>query len=250
MRQVLRAPRIVLLGTALLAAPVLLALPAPAPAAAAAACHVDYQVLAQWPTGFSTGITLGNDGPDINGWTLTWTFPADGQAVAQGHNANFHQVGRAVTVTNATFNPLIPNGHTVWQGFVGTQTGANPVPTDFTLNGQPCTATGGGPNLAPMVAMTMPRPGTVLPAGADTVLTGTAGDPDGTVTEVRFFANSTLVGVDTTSPYFAAWFAPFTAGTYVLTAVARDDRGAVTTSAPVTVTLVPPPPTASPTPTR
>jgi hypothetical protein len=247
MRPVLRARRTVLLGAALLATPFLLALPAPA--SAAAACHVDYQVFAEWPGGFTAGITLGNDGPDINGWTLTWTFPADGQTVGHGYNGDFHQIGRAVTVTNATFNPLIPTGRTVWLGFVGTHTGANPVPTDFTLNSQPCTATGGGPNLPPTVALTMPRPGTVLPAGADIVLGATASDPDGTVTEVRFFAGSTLVGVDTTSPYFAAWFAPFTAGTYILTAVARDDRGAVTTSAPVPVTLVPPPPTPTPTPT-
>lgn len=242
MRPVLRARRTVLLAAALLAGPLVLALPAPA--SAAVSCQVDYQILAQWPTGFMAGITLGNDGLDvINGWTLTWTFPADGQMVGHGYNGNFTQLGRVVTVTNATFNPIIPTDRNVMLGFVGSYTGANPVPTDFTVNGQPCTATGGSPNVPPTVAVTTPQFGAALPAGGDIVVSATAGDPDGTVSEVRFYARNVqdsapvLVGIDTTSPYLGVWFASSAAGTYVLTAVARDNRGAVTTSAPDVVTL-------------
>ncbi|HVQ95135.1 MAG TPA: cellulose binding domain-containing protein [Mycobacteriales bacterium] len=247
MRPVLRARRIILLGSVLLAGPFLVALPAPA--SAAAACHVDYQVRSEWPAGFTAGITLGNDGPEINGWTLTWTFPADGQTVAHGWNGDFGQVGRAVRVTNAAYNPVIPAGRTVELGFVGTHTGTNPVPTNFALNGQPCAVPGSGGNLPPTVELTTPRPGTALPARGDIALIATASDPDGTVTEVRFFVGSTPLGVDTASPYFGAWFAPSTPGPYVLTAVARDNSGAVTTSAPVPVTLVAAPPTSSPAPT-
>lgn len=164
MRPVLRARRAVPLGVALLTGPLLLAMPAPA--SAAAGCHVDYRVGAEWPTGFATTITVGNDGPEINGWTLTWTFPADGQAVSHGYNGDYRQVDRAVTVTNATFNSLVPTGRTVLLGFVGTRTGANPVPTDFTLNGQPCAGTGGG-TLPPSGTLTMPRP-----AGPDRAAAG------------------------------------------------------------------------------
>lgn len=248
MRPVLRARRTVLLGSALLAG--LLLAPPPAPASAATGCHVDYQVLSEWPGGFTAAVTLGNDGPEINGWTLTWTFPADGQTVAHGWNGDVRQAGRAVTVTNATYNPIIPTGRTVGLGFVGTQTGSNPVPANFALDGQPCTTPGSGGNLPPTVALTTPQPGTALRAGSDIALIATAADPDGTVTEVRFFVGSTLLGVDTASPYFGAWFATSTPGTYVLTAVARDNSGAVTTSAPVPITLVAPPATSSPAPVR
>ena len=93
----------------------------------------------------------------------------------------------------------------------------------------------------PTVTLTVPQAGAVLAAGTGTLLGATASDPDGTVTKVRFFAGSDLVGIDTTSPYFAEWSTPFAAGTYLLTAVARDNSGAVTTSAPVQVTVLPPP---------
>jgi hypothetical protein len=253
MRPVLRSRRTALLAAALVAGPFLLTVAQPA--AAAASCQVDYQIQAQWPNGFVAGITIDNFGPPISGWTLVWTFPVDGQTVANGHNANFHQDGRVVTVTNLPFNSNIGTGQNLFLGFNGGYTSTNPRPTDFTLNGQPCTATGGGPNAAPLVSVTSPQFGATLPAGSDIGVTANASDPDGTVAEVRFFARlntaSTplFLGADTTSPYFVFWPTSFTGGLYVLTAVARDDRGAVTTSAPVLLTLVAAPPTSSPTPT-
>jgi hypothetical protein len=53
---------------------------------------------------------------------------------------------------------------------------------------------------------------------------------------VDFFAGSTLISSDTSSPYSATWSPP-SAGTYSLTAVAHDADGGSTTSGAVSVTV-------------
>jgi hypothetical protein len=69
----------------------------------------------------------------------------------------------------------------------------------------------------------------------------TASDRDGTVARVDFFAGTTQIGSDTTSPYGMTW-SNVPAGSYSLTAVARDDDGATTTSAARSITVGAPPP--------
>lgn len=89
-------------------------------------------------------------------------------------------------------------------------------------------------NAPPTVALTAPANEAQFAAPAAITLTASAGDLDGTVTQVQFFRGSTSLGVDTSSPYSATWSnAP--AGVYVLTAVATDNRGAVVTSSAITV---------------
>ena len=53
---------------------------------------------------------------------------------------------------------------------------------------------------------------------------------------VDFYVGSQLIGTDTTSPYSAAW-TNVAAGTYSLTARARDNSGGTQTSGAVTVTV-------------
>ena len=67
-------------------------------------------------------------------------------------------------------------------------------------------------------------------------ISATAGDVDGSITRVDFYAGSQLVGSDTSTPFSTTWSsAP--AGTYSLTAVATDNAGAQTTSQAVAVTV-------------
>jgi chitinase len=75
-------------------------------------------------------------------------------------------------------------------------------------------------------------------------VTATATDGDGTVAAVEFFANGQSIGTDTSSPFSVSW-TNVPAGTYSITAIARDDDGATTTSSPVGITVgtTPPPPT-------
>jgi hypothetical protein len=77
-------------------------------------------------------------------------------------------------------------------------------------------------------------------APATIALAASASDSNGSVTQVQYFAGSILLGTDTTSPYTYSW-TNVAAGSYSLTAVARDNQGATRTSAAVTVTVTPPP---------
>ncbi len=97
-----------------------------------------------------------------------------------------------------------------------------------------------GANQAPVVVLTSPANGTSVVAGKPVTLTATATDPDGTISNVKFYAQASTfgtlqLGTDTASPYGIT--VPLYAGENVLTAVATDNKGASTTSAPVTVTV-------------
>lgn len=75
----------------------------------------------------------------INGWKLTFTFPAAGEGVQSGWNGTWTQTGQAVTVTNADWNGTIPaSGGSVSLGFNGVDTGLSPAPTSFSVNGTIC----------------------------------------------------------------------------------------------------------------
>jgi Bacterial Ig domain/Right handed beta helix region len=100
-------------------------------------------------------------------------------------------------------------------------------------------------NQPPVVSLTAPANGATFAAGTGITLSATASDPDGTIGGVDFYADSTLVGTDATTPYSVVWnSAP--AGLHTLKAVARDNSGATTTSTAVSVTVnVNKPPTVS-----
>jgi chitinase len=91
-------------------------------------------------------------------------------------------------------------------------------------------------NAAPTVSITSPTPGQGFATGSNIVLNASATDSDGTVSKVEFYRGSTLIGSDTSAPYSVTW-SNAAAGSYSLTAKATDNRGATTTSAPVTVTV-------------
>ena len=103
--------------------------------ASASTCRVSFVVTNSWSTGYAASVTVYNDGPAVNGWSLGWTFP--GGQVVQGHwNGVFQQTGPAVTVTNEGHNAAIPTGGAVNVGF--TADGSPAVPAPFTLNGTTC----------------------------------------------------------------------------------------------------------------
>ena len=93
-----------------------------------------------------------------------------------------------------------------------------------------------GTNTSPAVSVITPVDRSFVTVSVATIVTATATDVDGTITSVQFFANGVSLGTDTTSPYSAPW-TPALAGTYLLTAVATDNSGAVTTSAANSITV-------------
>jgi hypothetical protein len=85
-------------------------------------------------------------------------------------------------------------------------------------------------NAAPTVSLTAPVNGSTVTEGATVTVSAEANDADGIIAGVQFYAGATAIGAEVTAaPYTVNWTA---AGTNVsLTAVARDDNGALTTSA-------------------
>ena len=97
-------------------------------------------------------------------------------------------------------------------------------------------------NIHPVVAITSPPDGTniVSPETPVTLeLVASASDSDGTVTKVEFYADATRLGQVSTSPYTLLWTIP-ASGSYQLTAVATDNQGATTVSAPVAISAAVP----------
>ncbi|MCU0784279.1 MAG: Ig-like domain-containing protein, partial [Verrucomicrobia bacterium] len=101
---------------------------------------------------------------------------------------------------------------------------------------------GSGSNSLPIVAITSPPDGTnILSPGAPVTLqlTASASDYDGSVTNVAYYAGATWLGQVSISPYTLPWTIP-TSGSYQLTAVATDNQGATTVSAPVGISATVP----------
>ena len=86
------------------------------------------------------------------------------------------------------------------------------------------------------INLTIPANGASYAAPANLALTAVAADADGTVTNVAFYLGSTLLANVTSAPYTFTTANIF-AGSYALTAVAADNRGASTTSSVVSVTI-------------
>ena len=92
------------------------------------------------------------------------------------------------------------------------------------------------PNTGPTITLTQPVAGGNYTAPASVTLAANASDSDGSVTQVEFLANGAVVATVVAAPFTATW-SNVPAGTYSITARAWDNRSAVTTSAPVTVTV-------------
>ncbi len=90
------------------------------------------------------------------------------------------------------------------------------------------------PNKPPVVSITKPVNNRSFAAPGYIHLEATASDTDGRVTNVKFYNGSTLLRTEYEFPYTYHW-ENVPAGTYTVTAVATDNWGAHTTSAPVTI---------------
>lgn len=90
-------------------------------------------------------------------------------------------------------------------------------------------------NIAPQVSVTAPGNGSVYTAPATINISANASDADGSIVNVEFFINGTLVGSDASAPY--NYSSTFTIGNYSVYAIAEDNNGAKTTSSTVSFTV-------------
>jgi endoglucanase len=109
--------------------------PTPAPVGA---CRVSYSSYG-WFGGMTSSVSISNTGSTpISGWRLTFTFVDAGQRLTNGWQAAWSQTGSTAAATNLTYNRTIAPGGSVTIGFNGSNTGANPTPANFLLNGAIC----------------------------------------------------------------------------------------------------------------
>jgi uncharacterized protein (DUF1800 family) len=92
---------------------------------------------------------------------------------------------------------------------------------------------GGGQNSAPKATLAVSS--TTVTAPTMVTLTATATDTDGTIANVQFFMNGTLLGQVDTAPYVFPYNVA-AAGSLSFTAVATDNLGASGSSSPIVVT--------------
>jgi hypothetical protein len=92
-------------------------------------------------------------------------------------------------------------------------------------------------NAAPAITICAPEPGAILATPGKISIGANAADDD-QVTNVQFFVNGTRLGERTNAPY-AVILSNAPAGLYELIAVATDNNGLSTTSAPVHVSVQP-----------
>ena len=211
-------------------------------------------------TGTFTVFRRGNPAPDLNVYYRILGTASNG--------VDYQTIGNYVALPSGTFSNSIvitPLGSS--QAAIKTVTlELGPAPTMQPINytiGYPSNATvfitPKTNNLPPRVDLVSPTNGSVFYTPVDITLVAFASDPDGTVTGVEFFAGTNSLGLVTngivvdpvlgrplpppgTRAFLLSWTS-VPVGSYALTAVATDDSGASTTSAPVGITVQPGPPT-------
>jgi len=128
-----------ILSAAALGATALVAAPAPA-AHAATTCAVTYNQGPNWGSGFSATLHL-TPGVAVTSWRATFDVE-DQQVITAAHYANLVQTGRHITLTNLSFNGVIPAGlSTQVLLMFSNPTGTNAPPPSFAINSQTCTYT-------------------------------------------------------------------------------------------------------------
>lgn len=90
--------------------------------------------------------------------------------------------------------------------------------------------------ISPAVSITAPATHATFAAGATVTLTATATDADGTISNIEFYNGTTLLKSVAVAPYTYVWNT-VPEGIYNITAVASDNAGNKTTSAPIIITV-------------
>ena len=192
----------------------------------------------QGATSTSTVVTvtvLSSSTPAVWYTLTTAANPANGGTVTPASGT--YLAGSQIQVT------ATPNANYTFATWSGDASGTNPTVTLTMDSNKSIVAhfTYVPPaNSSPVVNITSPNDGATYTAPASITITATATDSDGSIAAVRFYAGTTLLATDSTSPYEYTW-AGVPAGSYVLTAQAVDNGGGVGISPAVSVTVNPVP---------
>ncbi|WP_430868765.1 glycoside hydrolase family 9 protein [Demequina aurantiaca] len=103
-------------------------------------CEIQFITHGSWPGANNNQVWIKNTGSSkIDGWDLTWAYPGDNTVTTQAWSANYSQEGATVTASNLSWNAKIKPGARTTIGFLAaTHVIADASPSQFWLNGKPC----------------------------------------------------------------------------------------------------------------
>lgn len=185
----------------------------------------------------TVSITAPVSGSTVTGTSLGLAVAAadpDGSVVHVAYYANGALVADAASAPwSATWSGVVPGSYTL----TAVATDATALSTTSAPVGVTVEADVVQPsNQAPSIRIVSPSGGQTF-TGTLISLSASASDPDGTVVRVVYYANNKLVAASTSSGSWSASWTNVKQGSYTLTAVATDDDGVTTTSAPVTIAV-------------
>ncbi|KXK30711.1 MAG: hypothetical protein UZ01_01223 [Candidatus Brocadia sinica] len=185
--------------------------------------------------GYQNITEIDQPGPlDYHGWFIMGVYnEANGRGFGRVAPVSQIDIIKLLWKTGFELFPTFSRPHSPYTGylFVVTGGGANEI-----LSRGRNLADGLGDNASPTVAITNPTEGATFTTPTDITITATASDIDGVVSKIEYYAGSIKLGETTSEPHILTWN-NVTAGSYVLSAKATDNKGATTTSDAVNVTV-------------
>src|ERR1700744_888865 len=152
--------------------------------------------------------------------TNTFDFDPTRYTVTGANVDGFSDVNVNSNLTSgAVFNNAAPASNGDIRIYVNTASGSNTAGiSGIQISSGHTTAP------VPTVALTNPHNGDVLSEDGNVTVAATASETNGSIAVVKFYANSTLIGADSSAPYSITWFSP-DEGPYTITAKAIDGQG-------------------------
>jgi Bacterial Ig domain len=190
-------------------------------------------------------INVGVSGPP----TVTLTAPTNGSVIANAPGSIVMSANAADDSSGAITKVEFLNGSSIigtvtsppynfsWNGLGAGTYSISARATDNSGNTANSASASVVVNSAPTVFITQPTSGASLTSPASVVLTANASDADGSVASVTYYANGTQIGGGAGTNWGFSW-SNIAAASYNITAVAVDNRGVATTSAPVSLSAV------------
>lgn len=95
-------------------------------------CTATYAITNTWPGGFQANVTVTNPTTSsMTNWTVGWVLP-DGETISSAWNGNLTTAGSLATMTNASWNNVLPAGTSTSFGFTANFASTPTVPTGVT----------------------------------------------------------------------------------------------------------------------
>lgn len=136
-----------------------------------------YQTVTDWGNGYTGQYTITNGGSsDVSGWTLAFRLPS-GTSLSSLWNGSDTDNGEQVTVTNDGWDATVPAGGSVTVGFVTSATGQAGVPTDCTIDGVACQASGATAPASPVGTASPAPSGSATPSASPSPTVSAAPSP-------------------------------------------------------------------------